>query len=326
MSNFLDNGTVLPSGLLGTSEQSAIEGFNKTYCNTPLRMGIIVNSYSVNNPNNFLKLTTEYDVLVFEQLEDRGYTINTYPHCIAGEGMGSIADFFEKNLRVKQNMPNNTPLVNTANQNGAVVLILCLDGVSDKAIIIGAVTHPDRPTTLISEKPYLEGEYNGINVKIKNDGSTYFTFNGATDNEGNAIDPTQGTTTAQIETDGSFQIQHSTITFRLDRNGTATVTTSSDLDLNVSGDVNMNVSGNVSANCTDLSVTALGAALIEAVGTATVDGALIKLGAAATQSVILGDIFMAYFNTHIHPTVLGPSGPPVVPMPQESLSIKVITE
>lgn len=41
----------------------------------------------------------------------------------------------------------------------------------------------------------------------------------------------------------------------------------------------------------------------------------IKLGSGgATESLVLGDAFMTLFNSHTHPTGVGPSGPPVQPM------------
>jgi hypothetical protein len=40
----------------------------------------------------------------------------------------------------------------------------------------------------------------------------------------------------------------------------------------------------------------------------------------ALQSAILGDLFKTYFDTHTHPTGVGPSGPPIVPMPPTTLS------
>jgi len=319
MDNFLENGAVLPSGLLGSNERSAMEGFNKTYKNTAMRMGVVVRSYAASNPKNMLKLTTEYDVSVFEQNEDRGSSVITYKNCISSEGMGSIADFFEKNLRVRENFSDNTTLINTNNQNGAIVLIHCLDGVSDKAIITGFVTHPDRQTTLLNEDPYLEGEYNGANIQVNTDGSTVFTFNGATDNDGNPIDDSQGPTVIQVETDGSFQVNHSTITFRLDKNGTATLTANADLDLNITGDVNVTAQGKAV-------VTVTGDADITSSGNVNVDGKMINLGANASDAVIKGDTFKKYFDTHIHPTAVGPSGPPTMPMPAPSLSKKVKVE
>jgi len=246
MDNFLQNGAVLPHGLIGVNQQSAMAGFNKSYRNTQLRMGIVISAYAISDTNNVTKLTTEYDVLVFEQNENRGSSIMTYKNCIVAEGVGSIPDFFEKTLRVRAGSP--TP-INTSGQNGAIVLIQCLDGMSDKAIIIGAITHPDRATTLVNTQPYLQGEYNGLNVTIDNDGSATLTFKGATDNNGKQVDSSQGNTVVQIKTDGSFQINHSTITFTLDKSGVATLTTKGDVNVNSSGKVAISSTGD-----TDLTV------------------------------------------------------------------------
>jgi hypothetical protein len=53
----------------------------------------------------------------------------------------------------------------------------------------------------------------------------------------------------------------------------------------------------------------------------------IKLGSdAATEPLVLGNTFLQYFNTHTHPTGVGPSGPPTPPMTPAQLSTKVTTE
>ena len=52
----------------------------------------------------------------------------------------------------------------------------------------------------------------------------------------------------------------------------------------------------------------------------------IKLGASAGEKVVLGDAFMQLFNQHVHPTGVGPSGPPSNPMTPSHLSAKVTTE
>jgi len=40
----------------------------------------------------------------------------------------------------------------------------------------------------------------------------------------------------------------------------------------------------------------------------------------AEQAAILGNLFKTYFDAHTHPTGVGPSGPPIVPMPDTTLS------
>jgi hypothetical protein len=52
----------------------------------------------------------------------------------------------------------------------------------------------------------------------------------------------------------------------------------------------------------------------------------IKLGDSAQKAVILGDDFMQLFNSHTHPTGVGPSGPPAQPMQSSHLSKKSFTE
>jgi hypothetical protein len=56
-----------------------------------------------------------------------------------------------------------------------------------------------------------------------------------------------------------------------------------------------------------------------------VDAAIVELGANATEGVIKGQTFLQYFNTHTHPTAVGPSGPPVAPALPTNLSTKVKT-
>lgn len=52
----------------------------------------------------------------------------------------------------------------------------------------------------------------------------------------------------------------------------------------------------------------------------------IKLGDSAQQPVVLGDDFKTLFNSHTHPTGVGPSGPPTQPMQASHLSKKSFTE
>jgi hypothetical protein len=263
--NFLPNGTVLPFGLMGISHDAGMAGFNKTYRNTALRLGIVVNSYDISDPINVSKLTTEYDVLVFEQMEDKGSSVIKYKNCISAEGMGSIADFFERTLRVRQNSSTQTQTIDTKNQNGAVVLILCLDGMSEKAIIIGAVTHPDRKTTLAGQTAHLEGEFNGVNIQVNEDGSANFTFNGPTNNDGTPVDSSITPTVLSVAADGSFQVMHSAVTFTLAKSGVATLKTTGNVVIESGADANITTTGKANINVgADCNVNVTGKAIIQA--------------------------------------------------------------
>lgn len=271
MSNVMNNGAVLPSGLLGVQDENMMGGFNKTYKNSALRVGIVVASYPVKNESNRSKLTTEYDVLVVEQHEDKGTTTLLYRNCMSSEGLGSIADFFEKALRPKKKKTTKGDSVNLKGQDGAIVLLLCLDSMSDKGIIISSLTHPDRKTTLVDEGPRLEGEYNGLNIKVEKDGSATLTFRGATGNDGKVLDKEQGDTVIGIEKDGSFQVKHKTITQRLDKKGKASLTADDDIsnttkkNFNVTATENVNIKATKDFNldCAKLVAKASGSATLE---------------------------------------------------------------
>ncbi len=277
MDNFLDNGAVLPSGLLGSNEQATMAGFNKTYRNTSLRMGIVVRAYPVSDTKNLSKLSNEYDVLVFEQNEDKGSSVITYKNCISAEGMGSITDFFEKSLRIKQGGGSTPTGLDTKNQDGAVVLILCLDGMTEKAIVMSSMTHPDRKTTLVDTDPHLEGEYNGVRIKVNKDGSTSLVFKGATDNKGKAKDSSQASTTLKIETDGSFQVDHDHVLFRMDRNGDTTLTAKKDINVTADGNITIIAKQDVHVRCVNATVDASAECLVTSKGKTVVTASQIEL-------------------------------------------------
>jgi len=265
MTTRMKNGAVLPTGLLSVNSQAMMEGFKKSYQNSSLRVGVITAVYPKGDAKNVTNLANEYDVIIFEQNEKQSATPITYKNCLSAEGLGSIPDFFEKTLRVQTKEGSN---VDTKNQNGAVVLVLCLNSVTDKGIILGALTHPDRTSTLVDAGPRLEGEFNGVNIKVEKDGSTSLTFNGATDNDGNIIDSTQGPTTLSVEKDGSFQTSHKTITQRFDKGGVASLTaqdnitntTQKDFDVTASNDINLTATNNFNISTTQLAGNISGSA------------------------------------------------------------------
>lgn len=269
MNNRLSNGAILPHGLLGEDPTAILGGFQKSYQNFALRIGVVVSSYPVNNDGNKSKLAMEYDVLVVEQNADKGATTIMYRNCLHAEGLGSIADFFEVALRPKKNKTRKGDSVDLKGQDGAIVLLLCLDGMSDKGIIIKSLTHPDRKTTLTDEGPRLEGEYNGVNIKVEKDGSCTLTFKGSTDNSGKVIDSSQGNTVVKIEKDGSYQVNHKTVTQRHDKNGKSNLTADDDISNTTKKNFNITANENVQIKATKDFTLQCDKLLAEAQGSAT---------------------------------------------------------
>ncbi|MCH9650653.1 MAG: phage baseplate assembly protein V [Deltaproteobacteria bacterium] len=65
---------------------------------------------------------------------------------------------------------------------------------------------------------------------------------------------------------------------------------------------------------------------LTAAGEVEVTADKIKLGKSAAEPLVLGQTFMQLFNSHTHPTGVGPSGPPTPPMTSGQLSTKSFTE
>lgn len=81
----------------------------------------------------------------------------------------------------------------------------------------------------------------------------------------------------------------------------------------------INSDDNTEINCVNASVNATGETHI--------NSPRIKLGESAAESVIKGDTFKSIFDSHIHPTGVGPSGPPTPPAITDSyLSKKNTTD
>lgn len=205
MSIRLSNGTVLPFGLLNVqNKESAVAAFNRSYKNTGIKAGFIVASYDITDDQNQGKLCTEYDVRTVEQFENKGTTTLLYRNCLSSQSFGGIADYLEYTLREQTYEGKNAP--SFTDQDGAIVLIQCLDSIGSKAIVIGSLAHPDRSSNITTTDPQLYGQYNGIGVQVNTDGSASLIFNGATDSKGNVIDTSQNASTFQIQKDGSMTI------------------------------------------------------------------------------------------------------------------------
>ena len=94
--------------------------------------------------------------------------------------------------------------------------------------------------------------------------------------------------------------------------GKINITQKSDITITCEGEVKIKSSKDTSIDCKN--------ANIKSSGKTIVDSPKIELGKGAAESVIKGDVFKSYFDTHMHPTPAGPSSPPIIKMPDISLS------
>jgi hypothetical protein len=267
----LRNGTVLPSGLLGTTSSSRVTAFNKTYQNHAIRAGIVVKRYEIEDKSNVSKLAIEYDVMVIEQDANMGSTPILYKNCLSADGLGAIADFFEKKFRKQKKADKKTRGMDFVGQDGAIVLLMCLDGAGEKALIVGGLKHPERKTKLVGKEEILAGEYNGVAITVGEDGSCNLTFKGATNNDGTPKDSSQGNTTVDIEKDGSFQVKNKGVTQRMEKAGkyslttedSTTVTAKKEISLNTEDKFSLKAKSDASIECVKMALKASGSANLE---------------------------------------------------------------
>lgn len=184
---------------------------NQVFKNTAFRMGMILEAIPIDSEDNISKLGVEYNVMTIEQDRQNGQSTTIYKNCIIMDGFGGVADFYKKTLRPADNPKESQRLGSLKNEVGSIVGILCLDGHSEKAVIIGSFGNPSKQLLLEEEKEkghHLEGEFNGLNWKIDKDGAMIVTFRSPTNPDGTAVDEAVGGSVLTIEKDGSFEVNN----------------------------------------------------------------------------------------------------------------------
>lgn len=264
-----DNGykPFLPATLLQQTGDEERGTFNHDFKNFSLKTGVILKAIDIEDENNVSKTAVEYDVSIYEQDEDRGVTQTIYKNCTFIDSFGGIADFMEVRRRTPENQEFKSDL-NVDRYNGSMVLLLCIDGVSEKGIIIGAISHPKRTTTLTKDAGmHLEGEFNGLNWQVNKDGELTVTFKSASDNDGQYEDEEAGGTFAKLEKDGSIELSDAkTESIRIDKtNETIDIKAAKDISNTTDANFKIVAKENVGIKTeADLLVAATGKADIEA--------------------------------------------------------------
>jgi hypothetical protein len=108
-----------------------------------------------------------------------------------------------------------------------------------------------------------------------------------------------GSTIINIKNDNTFEVTNA--------NGDSIVMSNDgNITLTHTGTVTVNAEADVEVNCVN--------AKISATSETHINSPSIRLGEQAAEAVIKGDTFKTIFDSHIHPTGVGPSGPPTISM------------
>lgn len=203
-----------PSSLFKGLDETKVSALQRNFNNKAMKVGMVVEIFDIDDEKNISKIIPEYNVITIEQNGEFGLTPVTYNNCVCMDAFGGIADFKEAKLRKSEKDFKKKYDFNLS--DGYMVLLLMLDGFSEKPIILGGLPHPNRKPLLDKEKGlHAEGEYNGIRWSIDKDGAFTFTFKGATDINGKPKDSAAGGTVAKVEKDGSFEINNNKLSAEL---------------------------------------------------------------------------------------------------------------
>lgn len=240
------------SSLLGQRDEGRTSFATQLFGNTSFKMGIILEAFDVEDEKNQSKLGPEYTVMTIEQDKQNGQNTSIYKNCIAMDGFGSVADFFQFTHRKAKKPKESKKKGSLKDEVASIVGLLCLDGHSEKAVIIGSFGNPSKGALLSKDSGHnMHGEFNGINWKIDKDGALTVTFKSATDDDGKPKDEKAGGSVWKIEKDGSMELTDGkTENIRIDKTK-KTIDANAEDDISVnSAKKNVNVTAGESINMT----------------------------------------------------------------------------
>jgi hypothetical protein len=255
--------------------------------NVMLRIGEVQNIYYPEDQENVSKRFIEYRVWVAHKANGTAVT-KMYDHCIAIDNLAGIADYSYVTYRADSSASGQNGQKRPAPGKGARVILLCINGESQNAVILGGVRNANAPDVkdTIDDGHHMHSVFNGIDMLINKDGELTLTYNGATDLSG---DPTEDTNT---DAAGTF--------VKIDKDGNVTVSDANGdnkifID-RVNGKVQLTAKTEMDLICPD-----------------------VKLGDDQTTDPAVGgnelkDLLNQLIQAILaqtHPTAVGPSGPPI---------------
>ena len=241
----------LNSSVLTKRDEEKVDFARKIFGNNSLRLGLVLEIVEEDDEKNASKLGPEYNVMTIEQDGDNGSNTAIYKNCINIDAFGGVADFFQFKHRASKDPKKAKKKGSLKEETGSIVLLLCLDGNSEKAVILKSVHNPKKNKVLTKDKGHhMEGEFNGVNWSVDKDGAMTVVFKSATEDDGTPKDEKAGGTSWKIEKDGSFELSDGNEEkIRVDKT-TKKIDVSAGDDVSIVTKKNMNITADESMNIT----------------------------------------------------------------------------
>jgi phage baseplate assembly protein gpV len=285
MSNILSDGTCIPS-YLGSRSRGVGGGSRVALNDSVLHLGEIKKVIWPDDKNSYTKTTVEYEVEVQYRSGSGGYVSSTFRGATLSNVFGGNADQMRATLRPGKGDSDK------AMGAGSKVLLLCIGGDQQKAIILGGVRDPN--SKLVESKDdghHLFFEFNGAQFSVDKDGQAQFLFRGATKVDGtltdSAVTEAEGTSVL-LDKDGGFTVGTPDLAqyIKIDhKNKKIEILSDDDFHVTSNGKVTVEAQG-------DVSVSTKGSATITAQGTISEKSAGVLIGD-ATDATMKGTTYRA---------------------------------
>jgi len=176
------------------------------FTNVRLRFGEVQKVIPPSDPANISGRWNEYSVWVQHRANGTAVT-KMYDNCLAIDHYGSKADFDHAGYRADDSATREDGQGQLGPGLGARVLLLCINGESQSAVILGGLRVDDADAEELGH--YRHARFNGIDLLINNDGEMTLTYQGAHELSGEKRDDVEDDalgTFVKISKDGNLLV------------------------------------------------------------------------------------------------------------------------
>lgn len=251
----LSDGTVVPS-FLSTRAGAGHSGFARSMMEMGLREGLVVAVHAPSADTNTNKHYYEYDVKV-DHVDNGTHTEIIFPRARLGNSFGGVADFVRWRPRLGGRASNDDGAIFST---GSRVYVMCVNGNTKSAIILGGAQHPVGSDPEGDEEPLFVFEFNGIRAEIHPNGDFKLIHRGATDPMGvvEEDDATKNGTSITMDAEGDILIgtgADSQNLIHLDSQGKRIhITGEEEVEIEAGGNVKINSTGVLTGGATDYTI------------------------------------------------------------------------
>lgn len=197
---------ILPAHLSVASTPRHYDG--DVFDNVRVRFGEVQGIYYPDGEKNRSKKFAEYSVYV--QYRANGVmAAKLYENCVLINQFGGLADQETFTLRFEE-QPSTRQKGQTKLGKGTKVLIACINGETERAVIIGGMRDAADDDSDLKDKGHnYHWLFNGVSFDVNKDGEVTLMYSGATDIDGKtSADSSKTGTLITLDKDGHVVIKH----------------------------------------------------------------------------------------------------------------------